>query len=88
MAIALLGSAVLHASQGLLISPCNSVHTWFMQYPIDVVFLDADKAVLLVAPDVQPWRAKTCWAAKSALELAAGRAAHLGIAAGSKLEWR
>ncbi len=38
------------------LSPCNSVHTFFMQYPIDVVFVDKDLSVKAVYRDLAPWR--------------------------------
>jgi len=53
----LLGRAALEPGEGLLITPTGSVHTCFMRFPIDVVFLDRDGAVLGVRADLRPWRA-------------------------------
>ncbi len=41
---------------GLLLIPCNSVHTCFMRYDLDVFFLDKDYKVLAIRRDMKPWR--------------------------------
>ena len=45
----LLGRAFLKSDEGLLIEPCTSVHTMFMRFPIDVIYLDRDYTVVKVA---------------------------------------
>lgn len=71
----------------LFFPQCNSIHTFFMRVPIDVVYLDADYRVVDVSAAMKPWRiGKPRWNAKHVLELAAGRAAALGIAVGDRLE--
>jgi len=53
--------------------PCNSVHTFFMRFPIDVLFLDADSRVLRIVGGVEPWRVlPPVKGAVSVLELPAG----------------
>lgn len=65
--------------QGLLLSPCSSIHTCFMRFPIDVVYLDNDFTVL-AKETVVPWRiGKHVKGAKMVLETAAGVAAQLEI---------
>jgi uncharacterized protein len=71
----LLGRRELPPDEGLLINPCSSVHTWFMRFPIDVVFLDRDLRVVRVAADVRPFRLRWGRGARQVLELAAGEAA-------------
>jgi uncharacterized protein len=61
------------------------VHTLFMRFPIDVVFLDRELSVVAVRPDLVPWRTAGARGAKVSLELAAGEAARLGIKPGMKL---
>ncbi len=82
-AVGLLGSA--DAGGGLVIEPCSSVHTCFMRYPIDVVFLDPDDRVLAVYAPLVPWRF-TRWVrgARRVVELEAGGAG--GTAVGDRLE--
>ena len=83
----LLGRSQLPRGRGMLIRPTWSVHTWFMRFPIDVVFLDAELTVLKVARFLRPWRAAARWHSHSALELPAGECDRLGIAIGDRLAW-
>ena len=69
----LLGRASLPAGTGLLIRPCRSIHMWFMRFPIDAAFLDADMQVLRIVRGLRPWR--VAWAPRKTacvLETAAG----------------
>ena len=75
----LLGRRSLPDGEGLLIRPAPSVHTFFMRFPIDVVFLDRELSVVAVRPEVRPWRTAGARGAKVTLEIAAGEAARLGI---------
>ncbi len=81
----LLGRRSLEPGEGLLLRPANSVHTAFMRFPIDVVFLDKELRVLDVAETVPPWRMKARRGARAVLELRAGEAARRGIARGDSL---
>lgn len=69
----LLFSEQLKNNEAMLISRCNQVHTHFMKYPIDVVFLDKDYIVKYVVRDMKPWRiSKYVFGSFYALELNAG----------------
>ena len=46
----------LPSDAGLLLVPCNSVHTCFVRFPVDVVFLDNRGGVLAVRHNLRPWR--------------------------------
>jgi len=81
----LLARAELRKGEALVLAPCRSVHTWFMPYAIDVVFVDRDRRVLAVASDVAAWRVLVCRAAHAALELRAGEAAVYGFVPGAVL---
>lgn len=83
----LLGRPAPAADAGLLIVPCGSVHTWFMRYAIDVVYLDRDGVVLRVVPAMAPWRMSRQPRARSTLELCAGGAASAAIVPGQRLVW-
>jgi hypothetical protein len=52
----LLGRRSLPKDTGMLLLPCRSIHMWFMQFPIDAAFLDADRRVLKIRRNLQPWR--------------------------------
>lgn len=85
----LLGTARLTLGTGLLLTPCGSVHTSLMRYPIDVVYLDADGEIVKVAPDVRPWRFTSGGKrARMTLEMAAGDAARLRLVPGGHLTIR
>lgn len=81
----LLGRLPLAPGQAMLLSPCSTIHTLGMRYPIDVVFLARDGRVLRVAREVAPWRMRGHWRARCVLELAAGEAARCGIVPGMVL---
>jgi uncharacterized protein len=82
----LLGKRGLESGEGLLIRPAPSVHTFFMRFPIDVVFLSRDGEVMKVAESVPAWRTRSCRRAYAVLELAAGEALRRGINVGSRLD--
>jgi len=84
----LLGKRALPPGEGLLLRPSPSIHTFFMRFPIDVVFLDSDLRVLRVVDSVKPWRAAACRRARVVLELRAGEAAARGILGGDRLQLR
>lgn len=81
----LLFAPPLPPGEGLLLVPCNSVHTAFMRHPIDVVFLDRAGRIEKIVPQLKPWRAAGCLAAYQTLELAAGEAERLGWVPGESL---
>jgi uncharacterized membrane protein (UPF0127 family) len=81
----LLGRPSLPAGEGLLIRPAPSIHTLFMRFAIDAVFLDADMRVLGVEEALRPWRAAGRRGARAVLELPAGAAAGAGVREGERL---
>jgi uncharacterized protein len=82
----LLGRRGLASGEGLLLRPAPSIHTFFMRFPIDVVFLARDGEVVKVVSAVKPWRTAAARGARSALELAAGEAERRGIRVGTRLD--
>lgn len=79
----------LAAHKGLLLRPCRSVHTFFMRFPLDVVFLDEQYLVVGVAEGLRPWQfSKHFKRAYCALELPAGTVARIGLQKGDALELR
>lgn len=86
----LLGRSGLSSGEGMLLRPASSVHTAFMRFAIDVVFLDRADRVLKVASDLGPWRMAGCRGARAALELPAGEARRRGLRPGASLTqvWR
>jgi uncharacterized protein len=75
----------LREGEGLVLRPAFSIHTSFMRYPIDVVFLDADGRVVSIRHALRPWRFASSRGSRSVLELPAGEAARLELAEGDVL---
>ena len=75
----------LEPGEGLWITPCESVHTFFMKFAIDLVYLDKRKKVRKVRHAVPPWRLSACLMAHSILELPAGAARRSGTERGDQL---
>ncbi len=84
----LLGRRRLDSGEGLLLRPAPAVHTWFMRFPIDAVFLDGELTVLHVRERLRPWRMAGWRGARAVLELPAGASERLGLATGDRLEVR
>ena len=82
----LLGTPPPAPGHALLLTPCASVHTAFMRYPIDVVFVDRGGCILKVVSALPPWRATACLWARHTLELAAGEARRIGLAPGMEID--
>jgi uncharacterized protein len=84
----LLGRESLPAGTGLWITPCESVHTFFMRFAIDLVYLDRKLTVKKVRSSVGPWRVSACFRAHSVLELPAGTIEATRTACGDTVEIR
>lgn len=69
----------------MVIAPTNAVHTWFMRFPIDVVFVDKRGRVVKVCRHVKPWRIAAAFRAYAVIELAAGSLARCDTRAGDAL---
>jgi len=83
----LLGRKGLPPGEGLLIPKTSSIHTFFMRFPMDAVFLDKELRVRAVRPAIPPFRLAWKPGARSVLELAAGEAARVGLQEGVRLSW-
>jgi uncharacterized protein len=83
----LIGRSRLPRGRGMLVRPRWFVHTAFMRFPIDVMFLDRNLKVLAIKEHVPPWRASAQLRAHSVLKLAAGETEALGIQVGDHLAW-
>jgi uncharacterized protein len=83
----LLGRQELRAGEGLWIRPCEAVHTFGMQFPIDLVYLDGKLRVTKVRSGVRPWRLSVCFTAHSVLELASGTIRETQTKPGDRIEF-
>jgi uncharacterized protein len=82
----LLGRSGLPSGHGLLIRPTSAIHTCFMRFPVDAVFLDRDLVVLRAVSDLRAWRFAACRGSRAVLELAAGEISRRGIRPGDRLQ--
>jgi len=69
----LLGKKEFLSGQALILKPCNSVHTFFMRFPIDLLFVDNHYKVIKALPGVLPNRISCIfWKAHLVIELPCG----------------
>ncbi|PYR73973.1 MAG: DUF192 domain-containing protein [Acidobacteria bacterium] len=81
----LLGRTHLDDGDALMLIPCFTVHTAFMRFTIDLIFLDRDGCVVRTVSRLQPWRTAMAWRAHSVVELPAGRLERCEIETGDRL---
>jgi uncharacterized protein len=82
----LLGRSGLGPEEGLWIRPCEAVHTFFMRFPIDLIYLDRNLKVKKIKSSVPAWRLSACLSAHSILELAPGAIARSQTSVGDIFE--
>ena len=81
----LLGRQALDVAAAMVIEPCWAIHTAFMRFAIDVIFVNAEGRVLRVVSHVEPWRVAITPGASAVIELAAGTAQLRGVTVGDPL---
>lgn len=82
----LLGTRTLPDDEALWIHACNSIHTFFMRYAIDCVFLDREMKVKALVEDVRPGRMVwPRWGAVSVIEMKSGSIRRSGLRVGDRL---
>ncbi|GLS24383.1 DUF192 domain-containing protein [Marinibactrum halimedae] len=79
-------SPLVHGS-GLVLFPCNAIHTFFMTYSIDVYFLDKDKSVKKICKNISPWQQAIFFSAKYVLETSKDDPNMKSVKIGTKLIW-
>ncbi|MBA3434514.1 MAG: DUF192 domain-containing protein [Actinobacteria bacterium] len=83
----LLGRRRLNPGQGIVLRPAFAIHTHFMHFPIDVVFLDSDQVVISIERSLRPWRTASCRGAREVVELSAGECDRRGLEVGDRVAW-
>ena len=84
----LMGRKQVDDGGGLLLTRSASIHSFFMRFRFDAVFLDKEDRVVKIVPAMRQW-----WiafggrGAKDVLELPAGVAASTGTVPGDRLEF-
>lgn len=82
----LLGRKGLPPGEALWIVPCEAVHTFWMQFALDLVYLDREQRVRKIRRNVPAWRLSACLTAHSVLEFAAGSAGEELVQTGDVIE--
>lgn len=63
----------LKENDGLIINPCNSIHMFFMNFPLDIVFVNNNNEIVEILEDIKPWRiSKIYFNADFVIELPTG----------------
>jgi uncharacterized protein len=75
----LLGKPSIGRGEGMLLRPAPSIHTAFMQFPIDAVFLDWEMRIVKLVANLKPWRMASARRANAVLEIAAGESERRGL---------
>jgi uncharacterized membrane protein (UPF0127 family) len=84
----LLGRDGLADGSGLVIAPTNAVHTFFMRFPIDILFVTKGGEIVKVRSAVPPWRMAAALRGYAVIELAAGGATRAGLEVGDRVAVR
>ena len=83
----LLGRKIFSPGQAIILEPCNSVHTFFMRFPIDVVFVDTENKIIRAISSLKPSRITAVyWKSKFVVELPAGTLQNTSTVVGDSLE--
>jgi len=83
----LLGRPPLRKDQGLIISPCSAIHTFFMSYPLDLVFLNRNWQIKKLVPGVNANRIIWVPGASMVVELPGGVLENIDLTEGATLAW-
>jgi uncharacterized protein len=79
--------SALSSGEGLIIDPCSSIHTFWMRFPIDVLYMNRDYEVIRADACMKPWRIGPIFTgSKWVIELPAGTISTTGTKPGDKIE--
>lgn len=82
----LLGRKLLDTNSALWIKPCNNIHTFFMNFAIDVIFVNKKMEIVKIASDTKPYKiVGPFWKSSSVIETAAGCAQKWNLQVGDQL---
>lgn len=75
----------LAVGEGIQLVPGSSIHTHFMRFPIDVLYLDKEQQVVKIVAALKPWRFSAGRGAHSTVELPGGHLADLDVEVGDRV---
>lgn len=70
----------------MVLTKCNAIHTCFMNYAIDVVYIDNQGFIKKIVHNLKPWRFSAAPNAASVIELLSGEARRKRLLTGMKIE--
>jgi uncharacterized membrane protein (UPF0127 family) len=85
--LGLLRYDTLEPGHGMWIVPCEGIHTFFMKFAIDVIYLDRKKRVRKTVRQLRAWRLSMCLPAHSVLEFPVGTIDRTATEKGDQLEF-
>ena len=86
--VGLLGSSGLDPDEALIIRPCWSIHTFFMRFRIDVLFVDKHGKLRKIVHSMPAWRMACAWGARDTIEMAPGALKRFDLQVGDPIELR
>lgn len=84
--LGLMGRSSMPEGYGLYFPRCSCIHTCFMGFSIDILYIDRNWKVLKTVRGLRPWRVSMCRRAEGVIEIAAGGADRHDLAAGTGLQ--
>ena len=81
----LLGRSSLPRDEAIVLRPASSIHTLFMRFGLDVIYLDREDRVVKLVRDLAPFRFSAARGARSVIEMAAGATPNLDVEPGDRL---
>lgn len=86
--IGLMGKKNLPEGNGLLITPCNSIHMFFMNMPLDIIFIDKNNMIVHLLENIKPWSLSGIMHGScSAIELPSGTIKKTSSSVGDRLQF-
>jgi hypothetical protein len=84
----LLAHRSLPEGTAMIIAPTNAIHTFFMKFAIDVLFVARDGVIVKTRSALAPWRMSAAWKAHAVIELPAGALQRSVVNQGDRIEVR
>ena len=84
----LLGKKSLPADEAIILKPASSIHTLFMRFALDIIYLDREERIVKLVPNLVPYRFSSAKGAHSTIEMASGATNGLDLQVGDQLALR
>lgn len=79
----------MNENEGLLLDPCNEIHTFGMKFPIDTITVSSDNIIIYIDENIAPRRVRPrIKEGKKVLELNAGTIKNYGLEPGDLVEFQ